>query len=149
MTSAWQLASTRLMSAARVRLVVHDQHLDARQIDAAAYRASTFSAWSGARDVSAANRRQRQRHDERGALVFAAALGPDGAAVQLDEVLDDGQAQAQPAVVARRGGVGLAEALEDHRQELGLDADARVADGDLQVRIDRAPAARRRRPPWA
>ena len=78
----------------------------------------------------------RQAHDERRALALAGALGPHRAAVQLDQLLDDRQAQPQPAVAAGRRGVGLAEPLEDVRQELGPDAHAGVDDGDLDVRVD-------------
>ena len=41
--------------------------------------------------------------------------------MQFDEVLDDGQSQTEAAVVARRGGIRLAEPLEDVRQKLGSD----------------------------
>ena len=60
----------------------------------------------------------------------------DRAAVQLDDVADDRQAQAEAAGLARRAGVGLAEPLEHERQELRLNADAGVADDDLDVRVD-------------
>ena len=78
----------------------------------------------------------RQRHGEGRALALAGALGPDAAAVHLDELLDDGEPQAQAAVPPRRAGVGLAEAVEDVREELGLDAHAGVDDADLDVRVD-------------
>jgi hypothetical protein len=78
----------------------------------------------------------RQRHDERRPLAFAGALRPDGAAVHLGEVLDDGEPQAQAVVPSRRAAVGLAEAVEDVGEELGLDAHAGVDDADLQMRID-------------
>ncbi len=48
----------------------------------------------------------------------------------------DGQPEPQPAVSAREAGIGLAEALEDMRQELGLDAAAVVGDGELCHVID-------------
>ena len=54
---------------------------------------------------------------------------------------DDGQAEAEPAVRARRAAVPLAEALEDVRQERRVDAAAVVADADLRP----APPMRRRR----
>ena len=67
---------------------------------------------------------ERQADDERRSLVLAAALRLDGAAVQLDELFHDRQAEPEPAVRARRRRIGLAKALEQIRQELGLDADA-------------------------
>ena len=51
----------------------------------------------------------------------------DRAAVQLDEVPHDREPEAEPAVHARGRAVGLPEALEDVRQELGRDALAGVA----------------------
>ena len=69
-------------------------------------------------------------------LSLAGALGPDGAAVHLDELLDDGEPQAEPAMPPGGGGVGLAEAVEDLGEELGPDADAGVDDADLDVRVD-------------
>ncbi len=42
----------------------------------------------------------------------------------------------QPAVPPGRRSVGLAEAVEDVRQEFGPDADAGVDDADLDVRVD-------------
>ena len=79
---------------------------------------------------------QRQRHGERAPLALAGALGPHGAPVHLDQLLDDRQAQSQAAVPPRGRAVGLAEPVEDVRQELGLDPDARVGDADLDVRVD-------------
>ena len=56
--------------------------------------------------------------------------------MQLDDCLDDRQPQTQAAVGAGRGGVGLAEALEQEGEQIGLDADAGVVDHDLDVRVD-------------
>ena len=68
---------------------------------------------------------ERQRDGEGRALALPRALGLDGAAVQLDQVAGDGQAQAEAPVLARARGVGLAEVLEDVRQEVGTDPAAR------------------------
>ena len=65
---------------------------------------------------------ERQGDGECRAVIFAGAFGGDGAAVELDELLDDGQAEAEAAVAAGRSTVGLAEAIEDVRQEFGRDA---------------------------
>ena len=62
----------------------------------------------------------------------------DGAAVELDELLDDGEAEAEAAVAAGGGAVGLAEAVEDVGEELGRDALAGVGDGDFDVGVDAA-----------
>ena len=71
----------------------------------------------------------------------------DRPAVQLDQVAHDGEAEAEAAVRRVVVGVGLPEAVEDVGQELRPDALARVADRDLDVRVDalqpdlHAPAA--------
>ena len=103
------------------RLVVHDEQPQAGELQ---WARSAATALRGNRrrhaPVVRGSAGQRQRDDERRSAAFARAGGTDGAAVQLDEVLDDRQAEAQPAVQAGRRGVGLAEALEDVRQELRL-----------------------------
>ena len=53
------------------------------------------------------------------------------AAVLLDEVPRDREAEAEAAVEARGATVGLSEAVEHERQELRSDADSRVPDRDL------------------
>ena len=78
---------------------------------------------------------QRQPHAERRALAFAGAGRVHRAAVHLDDVADDGEAQPETAGLSRRASVGLAKALEHMRQEIRPDADARVADDDLDVRV--------------
>ena len=50
--------------------------------------------------------------------------------MQLRDLLDDGQAEAEAAVRTTRGAVGLPEALEHVRQNVGRDADAVVAHAD-------------------
>ena len=54
---------------------------------------------------------------EGGTFAFAGAFGPDRPAVQLHEVLDDGQAEAEPAESARDRTVRLLEPIEDVRQK--------------------------------
>ena len=56
--------------------------------------------------------------------------------MELDELLDDGEAQAEAAVHARRRGVLLPEALEHVREKIGPDADAGVRHADLDVGVD-------------
>src|ERR1044071_7335510 len=82
------------------------------------------------------NRNDGELHDESRPLPFARAVGLDRAAVQLDQVAHYRQPQTEPAVLARRLLVGLPEPLEDVRQELRLDPGPRVADRDLDVRVD-------------
>src|SRR5262249_41275312 len=61
--------------------------------------------------------------------------------MHLDDVTRDGQAETQTAVFPRGRAVGLAETLEDVRQKLRLDADAGIADRDLDLAFD-APKPR-------
>src|SRR5687768_17230653 len=77
-----------------------------------------------------------KRDGERRALAFAGAFGVNGAAMQLDDMPHDRQSNAQPAVRARAGAVGLAETIEDEGEELWVDTAARVADAQPQRRVD-------------
>src|SRR5258707_894048 len=98
------------------------------------------SAWrraSGSRPEGPPPRpRPRERDRERRAATLALARDPHAAAVELDDVADDREAEAQSAVHARRRVVGLPEAFEDVRQELRFDALAGVRDGELDMRVD-------------
>src|SRR5262245_18535758 len=67
---------------------------------------------------------------DRGALAEGARDG-EGAAVGLDDVLDDGEAEAGAAELARACLVDAEEALRETRQVLGGNADAAVLDRDL------------------
>src|SRR5215471_5799854 len=61
--------------------------------------------------------------------------------MHLDDVSHDGQANAQAAIFARGGRVGLAEPVEDVRQKSGLDPYAGIFDRDLDLALG-APQAR-------
>src|SRR6185369_11544588 len=74
-----------------------------------------------------------QLDDERRASSRAGALGAHVAAVQLDEVAHDREAEPETAEAARRRAVVLPESLEDEGQEPRVDAASRVADGDRDV----------------
>src|SRR3954447_20786666 len=65
---------------------------------------------------------RRQVDPERRAPALAVAVGSHGAAVQLDEVADDRQAEAETAVAPLRAGVRLTKPLEDMRQKRSGDA---------------------------
>ena len=69
--------------------------------------------------------------DEGRSLIEARARSLDGTAVQLDEVLGDRQAEAQPPRRSRRRRIGLTEAIEHVGQEFRCDALARVVHGNL------------------
>src|ERR671938_171714 len=64
---------------------------------------------------------RRLEHAERGALVHAGTFSRDTPAVQLDDVLDDREAEAEAAVLAGEALIGLPEPVEYKRQELGGD----------------------------
>src|SRR5262249_57806788 len=59
-----------------------------------------------------------------------------GAAEKLGKMADERQPDAEPALGARAAAVALSEPVEDERKQLPIDADAGVADHDLQVRVD-------------
>ncbi len=85
---------------------------------------------AGAAEGSASGRGRlphRQCDREGRARVLAFAVAVHHPSVQLDQVPDDGEAQPEAAVPARRRGVGLAKPLEERGHELGGDADAGVA----------------------
>src|SRR5258708_11588414 len=71
----------------------------------------------------------RQRHRE-GRALAGRALDVEAAAVAVDDVLDDGEAQPGAAQLARAGGVDAVEALGESRQVACRTAVALVADGD-------------------
>src|SRR3989338_369136 len=88
-------------------------------------RASAIVSPGAGRD-----RRQREFDQERSALAGARAA-VDGAAVLLDDAVADGQAQAG----APAGGLGGEEGVVDLAQVLRGDADAGVADLDLDAAV--------------
>ena len=78
---------------------------------------------------------QRQPNAERRALVFAGARRLHRPAVHLDDVANDGQAESEAAGLSCRARLGLAETLEHVLQEVGMDAHARVAHDNLDMRV--------------
>ena len=80
--------------------------------------------------------RQRQSDDEGRAFPFAGTLRVDAAPVQLDQVLDERQPQAEAAVRPRARAIRLRETLEDEGKHVGSDARSCVADDYLDVRVD-------------
>ena len=111
-------------------VVVNDEHaqtVEARDVrrcfDRRGRRMASTASTRRHRD-----QRDRQQDGERRAAILALAVGRDRAAVQLDQVLDEREAEAEAAVRARAGAVGLPEPLEDVRQHRGRDALAGVAD---------------------
>ena len=117
------------------RDIVRDQDLE-----------TPWSAASVAGAIGPARRRaigigRRRRLEPDGEMERAAAplraLDPDAAAHQLHEALRDGEAETRAAVASGRRAVGLGELLENQRLLGGGDADARVANPNVQ----RRPAA--------
>src|SRR5258705_13130622 len=79
---------------------------------------------------------QREFYDEGRPLSFPGALRGDAAPVQLDQVLDEGQAEAEAPMSARARAIRLPEAVEDKRQHGGRDAQPRIAHHDLDMGVD-------------
>ena len=79
---------------------------------------------------------ERKLHPEGRALALAGALGGHGASMQLDEVANESEPDAEAALGAGAPALALLEAVEDDRQQLGADAGAGIADDDLEVRAD-------------
>ena len=79
-------------------------------------------------------RKQGHLDHERRTLVLAAALGADGAAVELHEVVRDCQPEAKAAVSLVVVLVCLPEAIEHEWQEIRRNAGARVRDADFDHR---------------
>jgi hypothetical protein len=103
---------------ARFLLVVDQQHAQAFQRRQRHRTDAAFLIWRHCCVLVRACA-QRELNAEGGAGVFAAALGRDPPAMQLDQVPHQEQAEPEPAVVARGGSVGLAEAVEQMRQKFG------------------------------
>ena len=72
----------------------------------------------------------RQADDELAAVAEALAVRLDAAAVQLHQPVDEGEADAEPAVRAIQRAGGLHEKIEDARQQFRVDAHAVVAHAD-------------------
>src|SRR5262249_61125140 len=70
---------------------------------------------------------------EGGALPFSRTRCLNGAAVHLDHITDDGQTEAQSAILACRCAVRLPESIEDIRQELRINSHAGIGDGNLDL----------------
>src|SRR5207253_6070154 len=115
---------------ARVPLVV--DHEDAEASEPGCLRGGR---WRPGRARRLGRDPERQPHREGGAFTLARALRVHAAPVQLDDVADDREAEAQAAGPPRDRGLGLPEALEDVGEEAGRDALARVADREAEVRL--------------
>ena len=79
--------------------------------------------------------RERQLDDEGRALGVAVALRHDAATVELDEMLDQRQAETEAGMHSGARAVRLAKTLEDHGQDARRDALPGVADDDLDVGV--------------
>src|SRR6185436_15635517 len=77
----------------------------------------------------------REPDDERRAVVLTVALDDDRSAVQVHQVLDDGETEAEAAESPLAAGVFLAKPVEYVRQEFRRDARAGVADDDRGVAV--------------
>ena len=82
-----------------------------------------------------------ESNGEGASLAKAGALGGDRTAVQLDQSLDQGKANAKPSLRALEGAVHLGEHLEHLGQHLGRDAKSGVRDADNDFPPSRAAAS--------
>ena len=122
------IASTARNQLVGVALVVDDEHPEAAQLGRRLERRR--AAVRAGSPTPSAQRQLRTRNVA--PLPSPSLVRRDLAAVQLDEVAHDREAEAEAAVRARGAAVGLAEALEHVRQEVGRDARAGVGDRDLE-----------------
>ncbi len=88
--------------------------------------------WAGI-DFGLRQRLDGERDRERRALVVARARRENLPAVHLDELLHDGQAETEPAVLSSGGAIALSEAIEYEGQQLVLDPLACVCDDNFRV----------------
>jgi hypothetical protein len=127
----------RLQELARVALVVEHEDVqpcDARgTLECLAFRHGPRSHRGCTRHR--AQRRDRDSNDELCALIVSLAFRLDRAAVELHQVLDDGETETETTVHPGDGGVGLTESLEHVRQKLPRDPLAVVFDRDVNVRV--------------
>jgi hypothetical protein len=63
-------------------------------------------------------------------------MSDDGATMEINEVLHQGEAEPQPGMDTGRGTVALTKSLEDVGQDVRCDPLARVSHDDTSVRID-------------
>src|SRR3954470_1390672 len=97
---------------ARGRIIVDDEDRTAGKVEIrrlARTRDMRFSL------VERRSSSQRQKHPKRGALVDARAFRRHMAAMQLDDVFDNREPEAEAAVFAREALIGLPEAIEGER----------------------------------
>ena len=123
-----------------VDVIVHDQHASSGH---ALPVVTAFFPLAESRDGSG-----RKTHREGAAAVRAIALRLDAPAVQFDEFLHNGQANAQAAFTPRDRALALREKLEHLRHPVGRNADAIVAHGDAYLSVGNdAQTTRSVRPP--
>ncbi len=102
---------------ARLRVVVHNQRSDAREIR---NKALVFLFRSD----------PEPRSEMEGAAYARFALSPDGAVHHLNQAFGDRESKAGAAILSRRRSVRLRERLEQPGALLGCHADASVANGE-------------------
>ena len=79
----------------------------------------------------------RQSHAEGRPPALALAFRDDRPLMQIDQMLNDRQADTDPSVPAGGGTVGLTKSIEDEGKKIGTNTLAGIGDRDLGVRIDR------------
>ena len=79
--------------------------------------------------------REWQTDMKRRSPAVSSTFNPHRAAVQLDQVSNDRETDAQTAMLTRGTRFTLAEAIEHVGQKLGIDAAARIAHDDFHLRF--------------
>ena len=92
---------------------------------------------------------RRRQHHRKGRALAGRALDVEPAAMAVDHVLDDGEAEAGAAELARARGVDAVEALGEPRQVAGRNAVALVGNGDGDAIAGRTAAPTRAPSCWA
>ena len=117
------LAEHRREQLQRIRIVVDQEHAGA--IEPKPIGGNLHRLEPGLADGRLGG--QRQRHRERGASAGAVTLGLHGAAVELDQVVHDRETEAESGLTPAAARIGLAEAVEDVGEQIGVDAETGVA----------------------
>src|SRR5713101_1695896 len=80
-------------------------------------------------------RHERQSDPEGRPFPLAVARRADRSAVQFDDVTRNREPQPEAVVLPRNPPISLSESLEHMGQEIRMDAAARVADDNLEMRV--------------
>src|ERR1700732_5139060 len=75
-------------------------------------------------------------NSKRRSLPEPAAFGPDVAAMQFDQLLDDRQSESQPSMSTSCRRISLLKPFENIRQKIRCDAFTGISDADFHVWVE-------------